>query len=202
MKRSVFLLAAVMATIWVFSQKATTMREAFADKFLIGTALNTRQVVSRDKALQALIKDNFSAVVAENCMKAEVLQPQEGVFNFKDGDRLCDLAEKNGQVVTGHCLIWHSQAPRWFFKDKDGKTVSREVLVQRMKDHIYKVVRHYKGRVKGWDVVNEAVEGNGELRKSLSSLPMRQILMWSFITMIMGWIHLVNERLWYVWSKT
>ena len=87
MKRSVFLLAAVMATIWVFSQKATTMREAFADKFLIGTALNTRQVVSRDKALQALIKDNFSAVVAENCMKAEVLQPQEGVFNFKDGDR-------------------------------------------------------------------------------------------------------------------
>ena len=94
MKRSVFLLAAVMATIGVFSQKATTMREAFADKFLIGTALNTRQVVSRDKALQALIKDNFSAVVAENCMKAEVLQPQEGVFNFKDGDRLCDLAEK------------------------------------------------------------------------------------------------------------
>ena len=57
MKRSVFLLAAVMATIWVFSQKATIMREAFADKFLIGTALNTRQVVSRDKALQALIKD-------------------------------------------------------------------------------------------------------------------------------------------------
>ena len=77
MKRSVFLLAAVMATIWVFSQKATTMREAFADKFLIGTALNTRQVVSRDKALQALIKDNFSAVVAENCMKVSAA----GVMN-------------------------------------------------------------------------------------------------------------------------
>ena len=77
MKRSVFLLAAVMATIWVFSQKATIMREAFADKFLIGTALNTRQVVSRDKALQALIKDNFSAVVAENCMKVSAA----GVMN-------------------------------------------------------------------------------------------------------------------------
>ena len=35
-----------------------------------------------------------------------------------------------------------------------------------MKDHIYKVVGHYKGRVKGWDVVNEAIEGNGEFRKS------------------------------------
>ena len=77
MKRSVFLLAAVMTTIGVFSQKATTMREAFADKFLIGTALNTRQVVNRDKALQALIKDNFSAVVAENCMKVSAA----GVMN-------------------------------------------------------------------------------------------------------------------------
>ena len=131
------------------------------------------------------IKEEDIPWMAENCMKAEVLQPQEGVFNFKDGDRLCDLAEKNGQVVTGHCLIWHSQAPRWFFKDKDGKTVSREVLVQRMKDHIYKVVRHYKGRVKGWDVVNEAVEGNGELRKS----PFYKIIGPDFIRLAFQFAH-------------
>lgn len=149
-----------------YAEKQTTLKDAFKDKFLIGTALNTRQVVSRNKELQSLIKDQFSAVVAENCMKAEEVQPKEGQFDFRNGDRLCDLAEKNGQVVTGHCLIWHSQAPKWFFKDKDGKEVSREVLIQRMKDHIYKVVGHYKGRVKGWDVVNEAIEGNGEFRKS------------------------------------
>lgn len=159
-----------LAALWIggaAAQKATVLREAFSDKFLIGTALNVRQVKTHDKRLKELIRDQFSAVVAENCMKAEILQPKEGVFNFKDGDRLCDLAEQNGQVVTGHCLVWHSQAPRWFFKDAEGNPVSREVLIQRMRDHIYEVVGHYKGRVKGWDVVNEAIEGNGEYRKSL-----------------------------------
>lgn len=166
-QRMMTLGAALMAVAMAFADGAKTMREAFADKFLIGTALSTRQVMSKNEELQALIKNQFSAVVAENCMKAESLQPEEGKFKFTDGDRLCDLAEKNGQVVTGHCLIWHSQAPRWFFKDENGNQVSREVLIQRMKDHIYKVVGHFKGRVKGWDVVNEAIEGNGEYRKSL-----------------------------------
>lgn len=166
-QRMMTLGAALMAVAMAFADGAKTMREAFADKFLIGTALSTRQVMSKNEELQALIKNQFSAVVAENCMKAESLQPEEGKFNFTDGDRLCDLAEKNGQVVIGHCLIWHSQAPRWFFKDENGNQVSREVLIQRMKDHIYKVVGHFKGRVKGWDVVNEAIEGNGEYRKSL-----------------------------------
>ena len=166
-QRMMTLGAALMAVAMAFADGAKTMREAFADKFLIGTALSTRQVMSKNEELQALIKNQFSAVVAENCMKAESLQPEEGKFNFTDGDRLCDLAEKNGQGVTGHCLIWHSQAPRWFFKDENGNQVSREVLIQRMKDHIYKVVGHFKGRVKGWDVVNEAIEGNGEYRKSL-----------------------------------
>ena len=160
-QRMMTLGAALMAVAMAFADGAKTMREAFADKFLIGTALSTRQVMSKNEELQALIKNQFSAVVAENCMKAESLQPEEGKFNFTDGDRLCDLAEKNGQVVTGHCLIWHSQAPRWFFKDENGNQVSREVLIQRMKDHIYKVVGHFKGRVKGWDVVNEAVNNEG-----------------------------------------
>ena len=116
--------------------------------------------------MQNLIGRQFSAVVAENCMKGEVVQPKEGVFNFKDGDLLCELAERNAQVVTGHCLIWHSQPPKWMFTDKDGKTVSREVLIERMKSHIYAVAGHFKGRVKGWDVVNEAILDNGKFRKS------------------------------------
>ena len=168
-----------------FAGSGTTLREAFRDKFLIGAALNVRQVVSKDEALQSLIREQFSSVVAENCMKAEEVQPEEGHFDFTDGYRLCDLAEKNGQVVIGHCLIWHSQAPKWFFKDKDGNTVSKEVLIQRMKDHIYKVVGHYKGRVKGWDVVNEAIEGNGEFRKS----PFYKIIGPEFIRLAFQFAH-------------
>lgn len=168
-----------------FAESGKTLREAFADKFLIGAALNVRQVVSGDEALQSLIREQFSSVVAENCMKAEEVQPVEGEFNFRDGDRLCDLAEKNGQVVIGHCLIWHSQAPKWFFTDKDGGDVSREVLIQRMKDHIYNVAGHYKGRVKGWDVVNEAVLDNGEYRNS----PFYRIIGPEFIQLAFQFAH-------------
>jgi endo-1,4-beta-xylanase len=68
--------------------------------------------------------------------------------------------------IVGHTLIWHSQAPRWFFTDADGKDVSREVLIERMKNHIFTVMGRYKGRVHGWDVVNEAIEDNGSWRNS------------------------------------
>lgn len=165
-KRKVILNLFLLMCATAFAKGEVTLREAFADKFLIGTALNDRQVVSNNEKLQTLIKEQFSSVVSENSMKADHLQPTEGQFNFKEGDLLCDLAEKNNQVVIGHCLVWHSQAPRWFFRGEDGKQVTREVLIQRMRDHIHAVVGHYKGRVKGWDVVNEAIEGNGEFRKS------------------------------------
>ena len=71
-KRSMFLGMAAIAILEGFAQAENTLRGAFADKFLIGTALNVCQVESKDKALQALVRDQFSAVVAENCMKAEV----------------------------------------------------------------------------------------------------------------------------------
>lgn len=161
------------------------MREAFEGKFLIGTALNTVQVSSGDAALQELICKQFSAVVAENCMKPEMLQPEEGVFDFADGDRLCDLAERNGQTVTGHCLVWHSQSPKWMFVNAEGDTVSRDTLLERMKRHITAVVKHFKGRVKGWDVVNEALEHDGSLRKS----PYYEIIGPEYIALAFAFAH-------------
>lgn len=142
------------------------MREAFADKFLIGAAINERQIYSKDEKLHTLIKKEFSSLVAENCMKMESLQLEEGRFNFTTADKLVELAESNGQTLIGHCLVWHSQAPKWFFHDKDGKEVSRDVLIERLKNHIQGVVGHFKGRVKGWDVVNEAIMEDGNLRHS------------------------------------
>ena len=52
------------------------------------------------------------------------------------------------------------------FTDANGKTVSRETLIGRMYNHIMTVVDHYKGKVKGWDVVNEAIEDDGSYRQS------------------------------------
>ena len=143
-----------------------SLKSAFAGKFDIGAALNLNQIYERDEKAIALIKSQFNTITAENCMKAMYLQPREGEFNFRDADRFVELGEKLGMRVIGHTLIWHSQAPDWFFIDKDGKEVSREVLIDRMRKHIHTVVSRYKGRIKGWDVVNEAILDNGDWRQS------------------------------------
>ena len=111
-------------------------------------------------------KEQFNQVVAENCMKGEVNHPEVNRFDFTDGDKLVDWAQKNGKTVIGHCLVWHSQPPKWMFTDANGKPVSREVLIGRMYNHVMTVVTHYKGKIKGWDVVNEAFEDDGSYRKS------------------------------------
>ena len=60
--------------------------------------------------------------------------------------------------IVGHTLVWHSQTPRWVFEDAQGQPLTRDALLARMHDHIQTVVGRYKGRIKGWDVVNEALE--------------------------------------------
>ncbi|MFD2744698.1 endo-1,4-beta-xylanase [Sphingobacterium populi] len=142
------------------------LKEAFQGRFYIGTALNLDQIWERDGEAIALVQQQFNSIVAENCMKSMYLQPREGEFNFTDADRFVAFGQKHDMHLVGHTLIWHSQAPRWFFSDENGKDVSRDVLIARMRSHIHKVVSRYKGKIAGWDVVNEAVLDNGEYRKS------------------------------------
>jgi GH35 family endo-1,4-beta-xylanase/enterochelin esterase-like enzyme len=105
----------------------------------------------------AIATRHFSAITPENSMKPMFLQPTEGRFNFSNADRLVELAEKNGATPIGHCLVWHSQTPRWFFQGPGGRPAGRELALARLRKHIAGVVGHYKGRVKQWDVVNEAI---------------------------------------------
>jgi len=149
-----------------FAQEKKTLKEAFKDKFLIGTAVNTRQASGKDKEGVRLIQQQFNAVVAENCMKSQEMHPEENRYNFKQADEFVAFGEKNKMTVTGHTLIWHSQLSPWFCVDEKGNNVSPEVLKKRMKDHITTIVERYKGRIKGWDVVNEAIEDDGSYRKS------------------------------------
>lgn len=148
------------------TKKETSLKDVLGDKFLIGVALNTRQSSGVDTASVNIVKKHFNAVVAENCMKHQVLHPEEDRYDFRLADEFVKFGEDNGMYITGHCLIWHSQLAQWFCVDKDGKDVSPEVLKQRMKDHITAVVSRYKGRIKGWDVVNEAIMEDGSYRKS------------------------------------
>ncbi len=149
------------------SESLKPLQEVMGKYFLVGAAVNTDLADGKDPAAEAVVKSQFNQVVAENCMKGEVNHPEVNRFDFTDGDKLADWAQKNGKTLIGHCLVWHSQPPKWMFTDSKGNLVSREELIGRMYNHIMTVVTHYKGKVKGWDVVNEAIEDDGSYRKSL-----------------------------------
>ncbi|HLP72404.1 MAG TPA: endo-1,4-beta-xylanase [Bacteroidales bacterium] len=142
------------------------LADAAKGKFLVGVAVNMQQVNGMKSIESDLITREFNAVVAENCMKPGLIHPEENRYNWTDADKFVAFGEKNNLVVTGHCLIWHSQIGKWFFVDENGKDVTPEVLKERMHQHITAVVGRYKTRIKGWDVVNEAFEDNGSYRKS------------------------------------
>jgi endo-1,4-beta-xylanase len=143
-----------------------SMKDAFQDKFMIGAALNQNHYKGSDVQAVKIVKKHFNTIVAENCMKSEKLQPAEGQFFFDDADQFIAFGLANNMFIVGHTLIWHSQAPAWFFVDDRGKDVTREVLIERMRNHITTVVTRYKGKVHGWDVVNEAILDDGSWRKS------------------------------------
>jgi len=162
-------ISAIIAIIMlsnIYTMAQMTLAEATKGKFLFGVAVNMQQVNSINPAESELIAKEFNAIVAENCMKPQFIHPQEDKYQWTDADKFVAFGEKNKQVVSGHCLIWHSQIGQWFFVDENGKDVTPEVLKERMRQHITAVVGRYKGRVKGWDVVNEAFEDDGAYRNS------------------------------------
>ena len=142
------------------------LKDAYKDYFLIGGAYNRKLVTDRDpKAAEIAIK-HYNTATSENDMKWESVHPQPGQFNWGPADSFMEFCEKHNMAPIGHTLVWHRQTPRWVYQDESGNALTRDVLLVRMKDHITAVVGRYKGRIKGWDVVNEALEDNGTMRSS------------------------------------
>ena len=143
------------------SKRDTTkgLKYYFRKYFSIGVAVSPRALKS-DEA--ELITRQFNSITAENAMKMGPIHPTENNYYWNDADSIMAFAERNNIKVRGHNLCWHSQAPRWIFTDAKGDTVSKEVLLQRLKDHITTVVKRYKGKIYAWDVVNEAISDKPE----------------------------------------
>jgi len=163
---SSFCIAVAICAWGCSSNEPATLKDALKGKFYIGAALNAQQFWGKDTADVAIIKRHFNSIVAENVLKPQPIQPREGEFNFTDADKYVEFGEENGMWIVGHCLMWHSQIGRWFFVDENGENVTPEVLKERMKTHIQTLVGRYKGRINGWDVVNEAILEDGSYRKS------------------------------------
>jgi endo-1,4-beta-xylanase len=144
----------------------TTLKEAFKDDFLVGVAINRNQIYDEDRRGDPIIKAQFDSISPENVMKWENIHPEPDKYDFAAADRYVEFGESNHMAIIGHVLIWHSQTPNWVFRDANGNPVDRETLLNRMSNHIHTVVGRYKGRIKGWDVVNEALYDSGLPRQS------------------------------------
>ena len=139
-----------------------SLKDAYAKDFYIGTALDTNQIMERDPMVSSLIAKEFNSITPENCMKSMFLQPEKDKFDFKMADKFVAFGEKHKMFIHGHTLIWHSQLPKWMSQIKDSLT-----MATAMDNHIATIVGNYKGRIHSWDVVNEALNEDGTLRKSV-----------------------------------
>lgn len=165
-KLSCLVLISVAFGFTAHAQNQTTLKDAYKGCFLVGAALNQVQFTSQDPVEDAIIKAQFNTISPENVLKWERVHPEPNKYDFGPSDKYVEFGEQNHMFVVGHNLVWHSQVPKWVFEDEKGNPVSRKVLLQRMHEHIKKVVGRYKGRIKGWDVVNEALNEDGTLRQS------------------------------------
>jgi endo-1,4-beta-xylanase len=144
------------------------LREVFADDFLVGAAVSGDLVRERDPRATGLVARHFSSITPENALKWDAIQRAPGRFDFRAGDAAVAFAGRHGLAPVGHTLVWHSQTPAWVFTGPDGAPATRDELLGRMREHIHTVVGRYRGRIKGWDVVNEAISDGepGGLRDS------------------------------------
>ncbi|MEA2192297.1 MAG: endo,4-beta-xylanase [Solirubrobacteraceae bacterium] len=126
----------------------------------IGTAVRSQDTAG-NRAYRQQIVQQFSSITPENEMKWERVEPERGNYDFGDADDLVAAAREAGQKVRGHTLVWHFQVPGWV------KELGPKDLRQAVREHIHRVIEHYKDDVGVWDVVNEPIADDGGLRRSV-----------------------------------
>jgi endo-1,4-beta-xylanase len=204
----------------VASQKS--LKQAYAGKFWIGCADDLR---ANSDAYQASIKKHYDIVTPENCMKPERIHPSQDKYTFETADAMVDWCQKNGIKVWGHTLAWHGQTPQWFFQENpsatanvvtqpstdtgrrrnppgfiQGPLASKEVVMDRLKQHIMTVVGRYKGRITGWDVFNESIADGGDgTTENLRTYSWYKAIGPEVITLAFKWAHEAdpNAQLYY-----
>jgi endo-1,4-beta-xylanase len=161
------LLGAVLSAAVLSAREEPPALKAVAPRgLLIGVALNQAQSDGEDPVAAAIVPRHFNSVTPENLLKWEKVHPEVDRFDFPPADRFVAYAEHHGMFAVGHTLLWHQQTPAAVFTGPDGKPLTREALLARLRTHIETVAGRYRGRIKGWDVVNEAVDEDGSLRRS------------------------------------
>lgn len=140
------------------------LKDAYNNAFLIGAAVNGDIVSGKNRKAQQIVGQQFNTVTLENGMKAEIIQPLPGQFQFAPADAYVTFAEQHNMFTIGHTLVWHNQTPDWFFHDAQGQPHSPQKQLQILEDHIKAAAGRYQGKVDAWDVVNEVIAEDGSYR--------------------------------------
>lgn len=128
----------------------------------IGVAIDYL-ALNYDSVYNEKATNQFNSVTPENEFKPAFLHPEENFFNWNDADSLVAFAEETNKRLHGHTLIWHQQLPAWMNNFQGDANAWDQML----KNHVQTIVTHFKGKVKAWDVVNEAFNEDGSLRESI-----------------------------------
>ncbi|PMD15866.1 glycoside hydrolase family 10 protein [Hyaloscypha hepaticicola] len=135
-------------------------------KLWFGTAADIPGTAEQtDKEYLRILENpkNFGEITPANMMKFMYTEPEQNVFNFTGGDYILDLAEKHGMRVRCHNLVWSSQLSDWVTSG----TWTAATLTAVMKNHIQTLITHWGDRCYSWDVINEALAGDGTFSSSI-----------------------------------
>ena len=160
--KSLLFIVVIVSAIVCIALKSTNegdnkegLKSYYTSYFPVGVAVSARNLSGQSAEF---ILKNFNSLTPENAMKMGPIHPEENRYFWTDADSIVNFAQHHNLKVRGHNLCWHEQAPNWMFKNADGSQVTKEFLLKRLKDHIYTVVKRYKGKIYVWDVVNEAID--------------------------------------------
>jgi endo-1,4-beta-xylanase len=158
--------AAIIAASGAVRGAGPALKDLVPKGLLIGAAINRAQSDEQDKVSDEIVIQQFNTISPENILKWGLVHPEPDRYDFEPADRYVAFGQAHGMKVIGHNLVWHQQTPAWVFAGSDGQPATRETLLARMQEHITKVAGRYRGRIHGWDVVNEAFDEDGNIRKS------------------------------------
>ena len=159
-----------------------SLYKSFEEYFKVGTCMSAGY--TRNTKIREIIQDNFNSVTAENEAKPEAVLDQaecqalaqtdeEAVaISIKSFEKIYDWCEAHHIKVRHHTFVWHQQTPSWFFNkgyQNNGQQVSRDVMIGRLNNYIRTMIEtldeRWPGLVYALDIVNEAIEEVGQMRR-------------------------------------
>ncbi len=138
-------------------QEMPSLCEAYAKYFKIGAAVSPQNFVSH----RGLLIKHFNSLTPGSAMKFGPVHPAEYRYDFTDADQIIAFAKEHGMGVRAHAPVWHQQTDDWIFTDRF-VYAGRELLLERLEDHIRVMAGRYGDAVYAWDVVNEAIVDSPE----------------------------------------